>query len=113
MLRFGSRTVLLFEGETPVGDTPLSCHARELARVLCDHAEREYLPVAAQELTQLSSAGRGYDFTPHRLRFCAKAHLARGRMVLELSLRYTAGKRVLFAQNARQIWCADGSYRLR
>ncbi len=90
----------------------MACHARELAELLCDHAAREYLPVVTEELARLSSAGRGYDFIPHRVQFCARVHLVRAKAHLELSLCHVVGNEVRLAQGARQLWCADGSYRL-
>ena len=112
-LRCGTREVLALEGELPVGETPLACHLRELAQRIFDHAEQAYLPEARGELEQLACAGRGYDFAPHRLQFCAKASPAHGRVRVELSLQYKGGAGVLLAQHARQIWSADGAYRLR
>jgi len=112
-LRHGSRAALLFECELPVGDTSLSHHTQELAAALRAHAERVYLPVAAAELARLAGVGRGYDFIPHRVQFCAKAHPARGRVQLELTLRYTTGKQTQLLQNVRHWWSAEGEYRLR
>ena len=112
-LRCGTRAALLFESEMLAGDTLMARHLRELERALLAHAEREYLPAAAAELEALASAGRGYDFVPHRLRFCAKARLLRGRVQLELSLQYTGSARAPRVQHAWQIWSADGAYRLR
>lgn len=112
-LRIGTRTALIFESETPAQDTPLARHAQELAKALCEHAAREYLPVAKEELERLAGSGRGYDFTPHRVRFCAVAKPQRGKLYLELSLCHTVGTQVRLLQSAKQIWCADGVYRLK
>ena len=84
-LRCGTRAVLILEGESPAGDTPLSCHVRALFETLSEHAAREYLPGAADELQVLSLSGRGYDFLAHRLHFCAVARTVKGRVLLELS----------------------------
>ncbi len=112
-LRCGSRTALLFEGELPAGDTPMARHAHELAGALCDHAEREYFPAASEELAQLASVGRGYDFAPHRVQFCASARLVRGKLHLELSLRYKVGGEIRAVQSAKEIWDAGGVFRLK
>ncbi len=112
-LRSGSRTALVFESDLPDGDTPLADHLREVSGALCDHAERAYLPVAAAQLAQLASAGHGYDFTPHRVQFRASAQKRRGRVLVLLSLCYTAGDEIRTEQSARQVWCARGNYRLK
>ena len=109
----GSRAALVFESELPAGDTPLACHLREVAQTLCAHAEREHLPVAAAALTQLSGMGRGYDFSPHRIQFCASVQKQRGSLRVSLSLRHTVGDEVRMAQEAREVWCAAGIYRLK
>ena len=71
-LRFGSRTVILFESEMPTGDTPMERHVQELSGLLCQHAAKAYLPTAAAELEMLAGNGTGYEFSPHRLLFCAR-----------------------------------------
>lgn len=112
-LRSGSRTALVLERDLPIGDTPLARHAKELAGALCDHAERVYLPAAAAQLALRASAGRGYDFTPHRVCFRVSAEKWRGRIRVLLSLHYTVGEEILLAQQAHQVWCASGNYRLK
>ena len=109
----GTRAALVLESDLPVGNTPLACHLQELARAILDHAARVYLPAAGDELAQLAGAGRGYDFTPHRLQFCARVHSAHSRVRVELFLQYKGGAGVLLAQRAHQVWSADGGYRLR
>lgn len=112
-LRIGTRTAIIFESETPAQDTPPARHAQVLAKVLCEHAAREYLPVAEGELARLAEAGRGYAFLPHHVRFCARIRKVRARMRLELTLRYSVGKEERLVQRNVQIWCASGAYRLK
>ena len=109
----GKRAVLVLESDLPAGDTPLACHLRELAQAILDHAARVYLPAAGDELARLAREGRGYDFAPHRLQFCARAYPTNGRVRVELFLQYKGGAGVLLAQRAHQVWSADGGYRLR
>ena len=112
-LCFGKRTALFFESEIPEGETPMAQHVQALAAALCAYAERERSPVAAAELERLAQSGKGYEFRPHRVRFCARARVVRGKIDLRLSLRYETGKGTCFSQEAVQIWSADGAYRLR
>ena len=112
-LRCGARTVLVLESELPAGDTPLARHVSEIAKALFAHAEREYLPVASAELARLAKRERGYDFSPHFLRFAVLAHRVRGRIHARMSLCYVVQGQTQFVQNAEQYWSADGAYRLR
>ena len=112
-LRCGTRGALLFESDLPAGSTQMVSHLRELAGALLAYAKQVYLPVARGELEELARVGRGYDFIPHRLQFCATARTVQGRVRLELSLQYQGGTGARLAQRARQIWSADGAYRLR
>ena len=111
--RHGARTAMLFEGEFLAGDTPMARHTYELAQALCAQVEAVYLPAAAVELERLVGGGRGYDFIPHRLRFCARAHPLHAKIRLELSLCHAVGKDVRLLQSAQSLWSADGAYRLR
>ena len=113
VLRCASRKALVFESELPAGDTPMACHLRELEKALLAHAEREYLPLAAEELAALAGVGKGYDFAPHRLKLGARAQLAHGRVRVALSLQYTGKAGAQFVQCARQTWSACGKWRLR
>lgn len=112
-LRHGARAALVLERECPASDCAAAHHAREIAKRLFAHAEREYLPVAAQELEQLVAAGRGFAFARHRLRFTARLLRAGEGLCMKLSLCYTVGSEVRVQQAVQSFWTADGTYRCR
>ncbi len=112
-LRYGTRAVLCLERELPCWDAVAARHARELSQAIFAHAEREYLPVAAAELEALVLAGRGFAFLPHRVRFTAHITSVGTGLCMKLSLCHLVGGEVRMAQNARELWTADGAYRRR
>ncbi|MBO7341688.1 MAG: hypothetical protein J6U87_03300 [Clostridia bacterium] len=112
-LRHGTRAVLCFESELPVGECVAVRHAREISAALLSHAEREYLPVAAAELESLVGAGRAFAFSPHKLRFCARIAPAGAGLCLQLSLCYEAGGEVHLSQSAQSLWAAGGNVRCK
>ena len=109
----GTRAVLYFECEVPVGESTLARHADAISKELLAHAERVYLPQAAAELEALAKKGRGFAFSVHRLRFRARALPEGEALCLQLSLRYTVGKDVRFSQSADSLWTADGRARCK
>lgn len=107
----GGREVLCVDADFPCGESPAAKHFMNLVLALCDHAEREQFPAAADALMRAVEMGQGHRFAKRLYRIAlSEAHVrGRRRVALEVSLSYFhAGEQIDQFHRLETLWDAQG-----
>ena len=110
---FGGREVLRVNADLPTGNTPAAAHFLCLVQALCDYADRELFPAAADELRQAAEVGLGHRFAKRQYRIAlSEASVGRRRQItlcVGLSLLdASAGENVAQLHRLETVWDEDG-----
>lgn len=109
----GAREVLCVSCERIGGDTPLAAHVSALCDALEGYAEREIVPIAADQLRALTESGRGYTFCPYTYAVTVRVKKRADTLGVTLRATHTQGERVLSRRVLRMRWNAAGTLQYR
>lgn len=107
----GGREVFCVDADFPGGKSPAAKHFMNLVLALCDYAEREQFPAAADALMRAVEMGQGHRFAKRLYRITLSEARAgiRQHVTLEVSLScFNAGEQIDQFHRLETLWDAQG-----